>query len=254
MIRTTAALVLAAGLAFTAASPAQAFDVTQMSEAERAAFQAEIRSYLLENPQVVMEAAAAFEQQQVAAQAANDVDLVKANAADLFEDASSWVGGNPEGDITIVEFIDYRCGYCRKAHDEVAQLLKSDGDIKLIMKEFPILGEASTLSSRFAIATRLTAGDEAYKAVGDTLIKLKSDVNETVLRAVAESLQLDADAILLAMNSAEVNTIIAANHQLGQRLSISGTPTFIMQDQVMRGYMPLDAMQGIVAALRDERG
>ena len=253
MIKSTAALAFATALlAAPLASPVQAFDLTSMSPEERAAFQLEVRAYLMENPQVIMDAVAVLEQRQAEAQVASDAELVKVNAEALFEDATSWVGGNPEGDITLVEFVDYRCGYCRKAHDEVDELLKSDGNIRLIVKEFPILGEASTVSSRFAVATRLVAGDEAYKAVSDTMIKLKSGVEEPVLKAVADKLGLDSAAILAKMDSDEVTAIISDNHQLGARLSISGTPTFVMQDQVLRGYMPLANMQDIVAKLREQ--
>ncbi len=249
MIRTPAALALVTALA---AAPVQAFDLTAMSPEERAAFQLEVRAYLMENPQVIMDAVAVLEQRQAEAQVASDAELVKVNAEALFEDAASWVGGNPDGDITMVEFVDYRCGYCRKAHDEVAALLKSDGNIKLIVKEFPILGEASTVSSRFAIATRLVAGDKAYKTVSDVLITLKSGVEEPVLKAIADKLGLDSEAILAKMDGDEVNKIIGENHQLGARLNISGTPTFVMQDQVLRGYMPLANMQEIVATLREK--
>jgi protein-disulfide isomerase len=247
MIRHTAAFALVASL-FT--SPLAAFDLEKMSDAERAAFQGEIRAYLLENPEVIMEAVAVLEERQAGQQADADASLVQVNGADLFEDANSFAGGNLEGDLTLVEFVDYRCGYCRKAHDEVAQLIEADGNIRFIVKEFPILGEASVLSSRFAIAARMTAGDEAYKAVSDALITLKSDVNEPVLRALASSLALDADAILAKMDSDDVTSVIAQNRALGQRLNISGTPTFVMGDQILRGYLPLAQMQEIAGAIR----
>ncbi len=234
------------------AAPASALDLTSMSEAERAAFREEVRAYLLDNPEIIMEAVSVLEERQAAQQVEQDSDLVKANSADLFEDENSWSGGNPDGDVTMVEFIDYRCSYCRQAHDEVAELITSDGDIRFIVKEFPILGEASVISSQFAIATRLVEGDAAYKKVSDALIKLKSEPEEPVLQALADSLGLDGPAILEKMDSPEVNDIISENRALGQRLSISGTPTFVMDDMVLRGYMPLAQMQGIVGQLRAE--
>ena len=128
------------------ASPAAAFDISSMSEAERAAFRAEVRAYLLENPEVLSEAIEVLQQRQAEEAASQDLNLVKANQQDLFQDSHSYVGGNPEGDITVVEFIDYRCGYCRKAHTEVGQLIESDGDIRYIVKEFPILGDQSVIA------------------------------------------------------------------------------------------------------------
>jgi len=250
MTKTTAAFALMASLT---TSPLAALDLAAMTAAERAAFQNEIRTYLLENPEVIMEAVAVLEERQAGQQADADASLVQVNGADLFEDANSFVGGNLEGDLTLVEFVDYRCGYCRKAHDEVAQLIEADGNIRFIVKEFPILGEASVVSSRFAVATKLVAGDEAYKAVSDALIKLKSDVEESVLRALASSsLSLDPDAILAKMESDEVTAVIAENRALGQRLNISGTPTFVMGNQILRGYMPLAQMQEIAEDIRSE--
>ena len=250
MKRLTAATALALGLTLTA--PAHAFDLSQMSDAEREAFRAEIRAYLLENPEVIMEAVAVLEQRDAEKQAQADVDPIAANANALFNDPSSWIGGNPDGDITMVEFVDYRCGYCRKAHDEVAELISSDGNIRFIVKEFPILGEASLTSSRFALAVRQIAGDDAYHAAGEALIKLKTDPEEPVLRRLAETLGLDADAVLDHMQSDEVEIVIAANHALGQQMQINGTPTFVLGDQLLRGYLPLAGMRQMVKEIREE--
>lgn len=175
----------ALGLCAALAAPAAAFDITAMSEAERSEFRAEIRAYLMDNPEVLMEAIGVLESRQAEAQAAADGDLVAAHAAAIFDDGFSWSGGNPEGDLVMVEFLDYRCGYCRKAHDEVAALIESDGNIKLIVKEFPILGDDSLMSSRFAIATRMVAGEDAYKQVHDALISLRGGVSEASLRRSA---------------------------------------------------------------------
>lgn len=246
MTRLPAAALLALGLAV----PAHAFDLSDMSAAERESFRGEVRAYLMENPEVLMEAIAVLEQRQADAQAASDQTLVQVNAADLFDDPSSWTGGAAEGDITLVEFVDYRCGYCRKAHDEVAQLVQSDGNIRFILKEFPILGEESVLASRFAIATLQLSGDAAYKQVHDALITFRGSIDKGSLRRLAESQNLDAEAILGRMNAPEVETVIAENRALAQRLQISGTPTFVLGDRMLRGYAPLDAMRDMVAEAR----
>ena len=248
MIRLTA-LALCTALA---AGPAAALDLGAMTDAERQAFRAEVRAYLLENPEVLREAIAALEQREREEQAISDLLLVRDNMAALTEDPNSWVGGNPDGDITVVEFLDYRCGFCRRAHPEVTELIETDGNIRLIVKEFPILGEASELSSRFAIATLKTAGPEAYKAAHDALIALRSDVTPQVLEELANTLGLDPGTILPLMASEEVTAIILENRALGQRLGINGTPTFVMQDQLVRGYVPLDEMREIVDELRRE--
>ena len=97
-----------------------------------------------------MEAVQILEDRQAAQEAEAGAGMIATNAEALFDDGYSYIGGNPEGDVTLVEFLDYRCGYCKRAHPEVAELLAGDGNIRLIVKEFPILGEESTLSSRFA--------------------------------------------------------------------------------------------------------
>ena len=247
MIRTATA---AAALAALTALPAQAFDITNMSEDERAAFRAEVRAYLMDNPEVIIEAVNTLEARQAEQQVAMDAALVETNAAAIFDDGFSWVGGNPDGDITLVEFIDYRCGYCRRAHDEVEELIASDGNIRFIVKEFPILGESSTASSRFAVATLNVAGAEAYKAVHDALIALPGDATEPALRRVADTLGLDADAILAEMGSAEVTRVLNETRALAQRLQINGTPSFVLGGQMLRGYVPLEGMRQIVAAER----
>lgn len=249
MNRTLAAAALSL---LALAAPATAFDLTQMSDAEREAFRAEIRDYLLENPQVIMEAVAVLEQQQTDQQAQADVDLVRSNADALFNDGDDWVGGNPEGDVTIVEFMDYRCGYCRQAFAEVEQLLEFDDNIRFVLKEFPILGEQSVLASRFALSTKAVAGDEAYKQMHDALMTYTGNIGRGSLTRLAEGLGLDADAILAGMDTPEIDRIIAENRALAGRLQIQGTPSFVFGEQMVRGYVPIDGMQQIVAQVRAE--
>lgn len=241
----------AAALALTAL-PALAFDPASMTESERAAFRAEIRAYLLDNPEIIMEAVQVLEGRQADMQAQADRDVIVANAAVIFEDGYSWVGGNPDGDITIVEFMDYRCGFCRRAVPEVEKLLAADGNIRLVVKEYPILGEQSLLMSRFAIATKQVAGDDAYKLVHDTLMGLNGDITPETLGQVAAELGLDGAAILARLDAPEVTRVIAETRALAQALNIQGTPSFVVKDEVLRGFLPADQMQMFVDAKRDE--
>ena len=242
MLRALTATIFSIAMAV----PVAAFDLSKMTDDERAAFGDAVRAYLLENPQVIMEAVQVLEQRQADAQEQADQSLVSDNADEIFNDGYSFVGGNPDGDITLVEFIDYRCGYCRKAHPEVAKLLETDGNIRLIVKEFPILGDQSVLASRFAIATKQVAGDAAYKSVSDALISFNGDVTMPALARMATSFDLDADAIATAMESDAVTEEIAATRALAQKLQISGTPTFVLHDELIRGYVPYDQMSIIV--------
>ena len=239
-------------LALLLGTQATAVELDAMTDAERAAFRAEIRSYLLENPEVLMEAIGVLEQREQAAKANNDVAMAQNNAALLFDDGHSFVGGNPDGDITIVEFMDYRCGYCKKAHPDVASLITADGNIRYIIKEFPILGDASELASRFAIAVKIVGGEAAYKVAHDTLMEFRGEMTNDSLGRLATSLGLSAADITVTLNSAEVNQIINDNRLLGQAMQITGTPTFVVQDQMLRGYVPQAQMAQIVARVREQ--
>jgi len=245
-------LIVAALLSLGMALPSVALDLDDLSASDRARLHEEIRSYLLENPEIIMEAVALLEERQAAGQARADSQLVRANADSIFDSPHDWSGGNPEGDVTLVEFMDYKCGYCRRAFDDVNGLVEEDGNIRLVLKEFPILGAESVAAARFAIATRQVAGDAAYKSVHDALMAYNGTMNETGFTRLAEALGLDADAIIAAMDSDAVTGVIAANHALGRRLRVSGTPTFVMAERMLRGFVPQDAMQQVADELRAE--
>ncbi|SFG46891.1 DsbA family protein [Sulfitobacter dubius] len=236
--------------ALALAAPAGAMDLTELTDAERAQFRAEVRAYLMENPEVILQAVEQMQNNQAQAQLQADFDLVTANADEIFDDGYSWVGGNPDGDITLVEFLDYRCGYCKRAHGEVAKLLETDGNIKLIVKEFPILGDQSLLASRFAVATKQVAGGDAYKQLNDALMAFNGEVSLPALRRLGESFELDVAAIEAKMDSDEVTQEIAQTRALAQTLQITGTPTFVMQDEMLRGYLPYDQMMALVEEKR----
>jgi protein-disulfide isomerase len=232
------------------ATTALAGGLGDMTDEERAAFHEAVRAYLIENPEVIVEAMNVLQAREETAAAERDVAALRDNKAAIYESAGDWVGGNPQGDITVVEFMDYRCGYCRKAHDEVAELISSDGNIRYVLKEFPILGEESLLSSQFAVAIRLIHGDDAYKAAHDALITLRGEATSETLSRLAADLGHDPAPIIARMQSAEVQAVINANHALGEQMEINGTPTFIIDETMVRGYVPLDGLRQIVDGQR----
>lgn len=233
------------------AEPIETSDLIDMDEEERTAFRSEVRAYLLENPEVLMEAIQVLEQRQQAQQAQNDDALVAANKDEIFNDGFSYVGGNPEGDVTLVEFLDYRCGFCRKAHDDVQELLKTDTNIRFVVKEFPILGEQSILSSRLAIATLHLAGPEAYHELGNFLISFNGNLTPQTMAAILNKQGLNADEILAYVDSEAVTGQIGAVSSLAGKMQIGGTPTFVLGGEMLRGYVPLANMREMVTYLRD---
>ncbi|OOY23772.1 disulfide bond formation protein DsbA [Thioclava sediminum] len=253
MLRTLLAATAFAALATAAPltpAAAQDFDFANMSDSQKSAFGDAVREYLMANPQVLVEAINELEAKQQAQQADNDKQLIKTNAKDIFEDGYSWVGGNPDGDITVVEFMDYKCTYCKKAYDEVSDLISKDGNIRFIVKEFPILGQQSELAARFAVATKQIDGDDAYAKMHDTLMKARGNLTVESLSQIAKDQGLDPDPILKQMNDDSVTEVLRQNYQLAQRMAISGTPAFVIGGQMLRGYAPEAAMAKMVAEER----
>lgn len=241
--------VLSALMLSAMALPAAAFDITEMSETERGAFGQAVRAYLMENPEVLVEAITALEQRRLADEAQNDVAMIAANQEAIFNDKHSWVGGNPDGDLTMVEFVDYRCAVCRQVFPDVEAAVASDGNIRFILKEFPILGQESDLASRFAIAVKQLAGDEVYKTAHNELMIMDDRVTAESLSALATKLGVDPEEILNRMHTEDVNVVLRENHQLAERMAVMGTPTFILGDNMLRG-VPRSGIQQVIAEIR----
>lgn len=231
-------------------APATDSAVGTLTETERKAFRDEVRAYLLDHPEVLIEAMDVLQQREEDAALARDTRFITTNSEMIFANTNDWVGGNPNGDITLVEFMDYRCGYCRKAYSEVDALIKTDGNIRFVVKEFPILGEASMLSAQFAIALRQLHGDEAYGRAHDALMTLRGEPTPETLARLATDLGLEPQPILERMGAPEVQAVIAENYALAEQMDITGTPAFVLKDMVMRGYAPLETMQDFVKEAR----
>jgi len=229
-----------------------AFDLNNMTSADRETLQKEIRRYILENPDIIFEAADLVRKREAALEIQEDEDLIRSNFDEVFYDDYSYVGGNPDSDITLVEFVDYRCGYCRKASEIVREFLKADRNIRFVVKEFPILGEASLNSSKFAVAVKNVGGPEKYKIVHDILLALTADPNEPYLRRIATELQLNPEELFKAMDSEPVLKEISRTIELAEKLKISGTPTFILDKQILRGFVPLDVLLQVAETVRNK--
>lgn len=241
---------LIAALLLTA-TPTLAFDISAMSDTEKAAFGDAVRDYLMANPEVLIESINVLEKRRAEESVENDLQLVAANREAIFEDGHSWVGGNPEGDLTLVEFIDYRCGVCRKFNQEVHDVVAADGNIRLVMKEFPILGQDSDMSARFAVAVKQIAGDEAYVKAHDALIALRGPATIKALKKMAGEIGVDAEEVVNTMNTEPVNAVLRENHQLAERMAIMGTPTFVIGDELLRG-VPASGLSAAVAEIRQK--
>ena len=203
-----------------------------ISPAQRLQIEAIVKNYLLKNPEVLMEAQSALEAKMDKIQAERTAAAIKLNAKEIFRPAASPVVGNAKGDVTVIEFFDYNCPYCKKAFQEVAQLVEKDKQVKLILKEFPILSKGSEEAAKVALAAKLQG---KYWEVHRALNEAQGQSNEASALRVAEKLGLDMAKLKRDMASAEVKKEIDETRALAMKLGIQGTPHFLVGDRVIPG-------------------
>jgi protein-disulfide isomerase len=166
---------------------------------------------------------------------------------DLVADATSPVGGNPDGDVTIVEFFDYRCPYCKQVEPAIEALVKEDSKIRIVYKEFPVLGADSVFASRMALAA---LKQDKYFAFHNAMMATKGQITEKVILQVAATAGIDITRAKTDMTDASVMEIIQHNYALGEALDINGTPAFIIGDTLVPGATDIDDLKKLVANAR----
>ncbi len=229
--------------------PAQAQQSTpQVFEAaEEQAIREIVRQYLLDHPEVMVESLQAFQAQEKVAEEEQQREALKTQRAALTQDPDSPVIGNPDGDVVMVEFFDYRCGYCKKVVNDLRQVVESDGNIRLIMKEFPILGPDSRLAARAALAS---VQQGRYEEFHFTLMAAPGGLNEAMVMALAEEVGLDVERLQADMDSEEIDALLQKNFDLAQALGIRGTPAFVIGDTLYPGALDISSLKSLVAQAR----
>lgn len=245
----TAALA-AAVIGTVAALPHVASAQNTSAASTRADVEKIVRDYILNNPEIVAEAIRLLQQKKKLAETAADRQALADNRAELVDDPTSPVGGNAGGDVTVVEFFDYRCGVCKRIHPIVGQLVKSDPNIRRVYKEWPILGPNSVLAARAAIASRKQG---KYLAFHKVMMEANSSFGESAIMEMAESVGIDAAKLRRDMRSAETDAIIRKNYALAEKLKLNGTPSFVIGDTLLRGGRDLDSLRAIVAEARTKK-
>ena len=248
---TLTSLLCAGALAFAAPVQADPLDLDSMSEADRAAFGEQVRAYLLENPEVIFEAIQILEARRNQLDTERDRKIVADNADELLNDGFSFIGGNPDGDITLVEFVDYRCGYCKRAHPEISELLDRDPNIRLVVKDFPILGPDSVKAGKMALAA-VQVDAEKFKTLSDGLMDYRGNLTEQVAYQIAAESGYDIAELKEVAASGEIDDRLNRNYQLARKLGLEGTPAFVVGTEIIRGYLPLEDMLAAVQEARRE--
>jgi len=240
-------LVVAAGISGTSPNAAEPlFDAAQKQELHKI-----IRDYLVSNPEVLREAFEALERQQQEQQLTQARESIKNNADLLYRSKRDFVVGNPAAKMTMVEFFDYNCGYCKRSLNDVVALVESDQDLKLVLKEFPILGPGSLFAARAAIAAKK---QNKYWELHLAMMKSRGAVNEEQVIKIAGEVGLDIDQLRADMEDPEVNATINESMEIANALGINGTPAFVIDDRLIPGALGLDGLAAKIAEVRDGGG
>ena len=241
--------VLASAYTFLTITLAHPLGAEEVTPEQRRAIEAIIHDYMMQNPDVLIDAL-----REAEAKASSDADVKAAQVLrdrrhEVFDDPATPVGGNPQGDVTIVEFFDYRCPYCKQVHPAIQKLLDQDRKLRFVYKEFPVLGEQSDIAARAALAARLQG---KYEPLHNAMMAAKGQITEEVVYRLAGSVGLDVDRLKRDMTDPEIDRALSANRSLAKALDLRGTPGFVIGDHVIPGAIDLDALKTMVADARKQ--
>jgi protein-disulfide isomerase len=208
-----------------------------------------VRDYLLKNPEVLLEAQQALEEKQQEAQRVASLDVIKNAREDIFNSAHDGVVGNPDGKVTIVEFFDYNCGYCKRAQADMVALTKADPDLRFVLKEFPILGpdsqKAHVVSQAF-----IKLAPEKYEEFHNRLLEGQGRAGEESAIKLAVSLGVEEARLREEMKNPAIMENFSKTYDLANKLSITGTPSYVVGDEVVFGALGKDVLAEKIKAAK----
>ncbi len=244
--RTALLIAAALSVASPAVATAQTFSADQRQEIGTI-----VKDYLLAHPEVLQDVMAELEKRQQAADAEKHRSAVAQNNATLFSSPHQVVLGNPHGNVTMVEFFDYNCGYCKRALPDMLTLLKTNPNLKFVLKEFPVLGEGSVEAAHVAVAARMQdVTGKKYIEFHQKLLGGRGPADKARALAVAKDVGFDMTRIEKDMGSDEVKKTIDESMKLAEALGVNGTPSYVVGDEVVVGAVGLDALKEKLAAER----
>ncbi|MGJ3258088.1 MAG: DsbA family protein [Rhodospirillales bacterium] len=252
MIRRLAPAVFCAALFAALLVPPTATwaaDEAPLSDARKSEIEKLIHDYIMDNPQVILDAVRAHQEAQEAAeQAAQQQRLVEMRQQIENADLSP-VGGNTEGNVTVVEFFDYKCGYCKRVHETVINTVADDGNVRLVYKEFPILGPESMTAARAALGVFYNIKDK-YFGFHDALMQARGGLSEDRVLEIAASVGLDKAAVKKHMKDPRIDTELRHNMALAEALGIRGTPAFIVDNTLVPGALDRESLEDLIKQAR----
>jgi protein-disulfide isomerase len=241
ILRIAILLLLAIGFV----TPARAEE--PLTPAQRAAVEQIIQDYFLKHPEFMVDVLRAAEAKLKEQKAEDARQAITERHEELLGDAGSPVGGNPDGDVTIVEFFDYRCPYCKQVEPSLEALLKEDPKIRIVYKEFPVLGPESVYATRMALAAQK---QDRYAAFHQAMMAAKGKITDDVVQKIAAAAGVDVAKAKADMKAPDIDAIIKRNYALAEALDINGTPAFVIGTVLVPGTTDLDGLRKLVADAR----
>jgi protein-disulfide isomerase len=223
----------------------------EFSPQERQDIEALIKDYLIRNPEVIKEALDELGRRQAVEAQAKTKQTISERAKEIYRASEDLVLGNPAGKVTVVEFFDYNCGYCKRALPEIAKLIESDKDVRVVIKEFPILGSGSVFAAKAALASGMQG---KYAEFHSALTTIEGVKDETSVMQAAQEIGLDVGKLKTDMEADAVVNVIRRNYSLAESLSINGTPSFVIDDILEPGYVSFDVLAQHVSTVRQNGG
>lgn len=205
-----------------------------MSDSERAAIEAVVKEYLAKHPDEIVQSLQEMQKREQADAEAKSKNAVAGAKDKIYGDPDTPVGGNPKGSVTVVEFFDYQCGYCKMSETAIEKLLKEDKDVKFVYKNFPILGPMSTVAAKASLAS---ARQGQFAKFHQALMNKKDHLNEEMIYQTAKDAGLDVEKLKKDMKDEAIEKMTQANIKLGAEVGVRGTPLFIVGDTVFPGAM-----------------
>ncbi len=251
-MRRTFIAIFFAGLIAFGSGPLLADDTATssgLSDAQRGEVEALIERYIKENPEIIVRAVQEFQRQERHAREQMRLARLSELQQQLENSPTSPIGGNPNGDVTLIEFFDYRCGYCKRVHDTVVETVKADGNVRLIYKEFPILGPESQAAARMALAVHFVM-PEKYKPFNDALMRARGTLSEERMLQIANDIGIATDALRQALSDPRIEQEIRHNIAVARELDINGTPAFVIGNRIVPGAVDAATLRQIIAEAR----
>lgn len=233
-----------------AAPAAPSSDAAALDDRQVAAVEGLIRDHLIANPEIIRDAIDELQRKEFEAEQAAQLTAISEESDLIFASSRQAVLGNPEGEVTLVEFFDYNCGYCKRAHADMKRLLDEDPSLRMVLKEFPVLGEGSVEAARVSAAVNIMA-PEKFAEFHDTLLLGPGRIDGDRALAVAEEMGLDIAEIRELSSSDEVRATIEESYVLAEKLSLTGTPSYVTGKEVVVGAVGFDTLKAKIEEARD---